>query len=151
MSHGLCGSAHCFQSGPSYAHLDVIVDYRPIAARSGRGRFDFAANGLGVARDSGSSKLAPPAPELVASGVENMQIRYGVFQANSSVRYMAANEMAATDWDIVQSVQIWLLMRSERVDPGYQNNTTYTMGTQNIAVNDGFRRMLLRAVVELRN
>ena len=90
-------------------------------------------------------------PELVASGVENMQIRYGVFQANSSVRYMAANEMAATDWDIVQSVQIWLLMRSERVDPGYQNNTTYTMGTQNIAVNDGFRRMLLRAVVELRN
>jgi type IV pilus assembly protein PilW len=90
-------------------------------------------------------------PELVASGVENMQIRYGVFQANSSVRYMSAADMAPADWDIVQSVQVWLLMRATRPEPDYQNNNTYTMGTQNIAVNDNFRRLLLRSVIELRN
>jgi type IV pilus assembly protein PilW len=90
-------------------------------------------------------------PELVASGVENFQIRYGVFQANSSVRYMSAAEMAPTDWDIVQSVQIWLLLRSAQGDAGYANTNTYTMGTQNITVNDNFRRLLLRSVIELRN
>jgi type IV pilus assembly protein PilW len=90
-------------------------------------------------------------PELVASGVENLQIRYGVFQANSSVRYMSAAEMAPTDWDIVRSVQIWLLMRSTQGDAGYANTNTYTLGTQNITVNDNFRRLLVRSVIELRN
>ena len=90
-------------------------------------------------------------PELVASGVENFQVRYGVFQANSNVRYMSAAEMAPADWDIVQSVQIWLLLRSARPDPDYVNNNTYTMGTQDITVNDNFRRLLLRSVIELRN
>ena len=90
-------------------------------------------------------------PELVASGVENLQIRYGVFQADQSVRYMSAAEMAPADWDIVQSVQVWLLLRAARPEPDYQNNNTYTMGTQNIVVNDNFRRLLLRSVIELRN
>ncbi len=91
------------------------------------------------------------APELVASGVENMQVRYGVFQTNSTVRYLSADEITPTEWDLVKSVQIWLLMRSPSIDTGYQNNNTYTMGTQAIAVNDGFRRLLLSSVIELRN
>lgn len=91
------------------------------------------------------------AAELVASGVENLQIRYGVFQTNDTIRYVSADEMAAGDWDLVKSVQIWLLMRSAQPDPGYTNNTTYPMGAQNITVNDGFQRLLLSSVIELRN
>jgi len=87
------------------------------------------------------------APELVASG----QVRYGVFQTNSTIQYFSANEIAAADWDLVKSLEIWVLLRSPRVDAGYQNNTTYTMGGQNVVVNDGLRRLLLSSVTELRN
>jgi type IV pilus assembly protein PilW len=52
--------------------------------------------------------------ELVASGVENLQVRYGVFQTNDTVRYLRADEMGATDWDLVRSVQVALLMRDRR-------------------------------------
>lgn len=90
-------------------------------------------------------------PELVASGVENLQVRYGVFQTNSTVQYFSANEIAAADWDLVKSLEIWVLLASDRPDAGYQNNTTYTMGGQNVAVNDGLRRLLLSSVTELRN
>jgi type IV pilus assembly protein PilW len=90
-------------------------------------------------------------PELVASGVENMQIRYGVFQTDSTTKYLSADLITATDWDAVKSVQIWLLMRSSITDAGYQNNNTYTMGSQNVTVNDGYRRLLLSSVEELRN
>jgi Tfp pilus assembly protein PilW len=89
--------------------------------------------------------------ELVASGVENMQIRYGVFQTDMTVQYLAADSMAGTDWDAVKSVQIWLLMRSSVTDSGYVNNKTYTMGAQSITKNDGYPRLLLSTVVNLRN
>jgi len=90
-------------------------------------------------------------PELVASGVENFQVRYGVFLTNSTAQYKSAAEMTADDWDLIQSLQIWLLLRSPLPDPDYVNNNTYVMGTQNITVNDNFRRLLLSSVVELRN
>jgi len=90
-------------------------------------------------------------PELVASGVENMQVRYGVFQTNTTVQYFSANEISSTDWDLVKSVEVWLLLRSERPDAGYQNNTTYAMGGQNVVVNDNLQRLLLSGVTELRN
>ena len=91
------------------------------------------------------------APELVASGVENFQVRYGVFQTNSTTQYFSADEIAAADWDLVKSLEVWLLLRSDRPDAGYQNNTTYAMGGQDVAVNDGLRRLLLSSVTELRN
>jgi type IV pilus assembly protein PilW len=90
-------------------------------------------------------------PELVASGVENMQVRYGVFQTNTTVQYFSASEIAAADWDLVKSLEVWLLLRSDRPDSGYQNNNTYVMGGQNFVVNDGLRRLLLSSVTELRN
>lgn len=93
--------------------------------------------------------------ELVASGVENMQIRYGVFRTDGSVRYVNADQVTldadTNEWDLVESVQIWLLMRSVLPEPGYQNNNTYELGTQDIAVNDGYRRLILSSVIQLRN
>jgi Tfp pilus assembly protein PilW len=91
------------------------------------------------------------ASELVATGVENLQVRYGVFQTNSTIRYLSADEITPADWDLVKSVQVWLLVRSALPEGGYQNNNTYTMGAQNIVVNDAFRRLLLSSVIELRN
>jgi hypothetical protein len=91
------------------------------------------------------------APELVASGVENMQVRYGVFQTNSTVQYFSANEISVADWDLVKSLEVFLLLRASAPDAGYQNNNTYAMAGQNVVVNDGLRRLLLSSVTELRN
>jgi type IV pilus assembly protein PilW len=89
--------------------------------------------------------------ELVASGVENLQIRYGIFQTNDTVRYLAADGLSSADWDLVRSVQVFLLMRAASPEPGYVNDTTYSMGGTDYIVNDGYPRLLLTAVIQLRN
>jgi hypothetical protein len=90
-------------------------------------------------------------PELVASGVENLQIRYGVFQTNDTTRYLAAADVAASEWDLVRSVQVFLLMRAASAEPGYTDTATYAMGGSNYTVNDGFPRLMLTAVIQQRN
>lgn len=89
--------------------------------------------------------------ELVASGVENLQIRYGVFQTNDTVRYLRADEMGASDWDLVRSVQVALLMRASSAEAGYQNTTSYDLSGTTYAVNDSFPRLALSAWVQQRN
>jgi len=90
-------------------------------------------------------------PELVATGVENLQIRFGVFQTNDTVRYFAPDQVSAADWDLVKTVQVALLMRSTTAEPGYSNTTTYSMAGTNVTVNDSFRRVLVNGSVDLRN
>jgi type IV pilus assembly protein PilW len=90
-------------------------------------------------------------PELVATGVENMQLRFGLFRTNDTVRYLSADQMSASDWDLVKSVEVSLLMRAANTEPGYVNTNTYVMGAANVTVNDGYRRVLVNTVVQLRN
>lgn len=97
-------------------------------------------------------RLAPgPAmvPELVASGVENLQVQFGSFDPAVGTQYH--DPSAVADWDAVSSVQITLLMRGTAAEPGYQNTTTYEIGDQKLTVNDGFRRSVVSTVVQLRN
>jgi type IV pilus assembly protein PilW len=91
------------------------------------------------------------APELVASGVEQFQVRYGVFQTNDTVRYLRADEMATAEWDLVRAVQVFVLMRTATPESGYANNTSFAMGGVNYAVNDGYPRLLLASTVQQRN
>jgi type IV pilus assembly protein PilW len=90
-------------------------------------------------------------PELVASGVENMQIRYGVFQTNNTVSYLTANNVPASDWDLIRAVEVTLLMRGATPEPDYQNNTTYDLSGTSYAVNDSYPRLVLSAVMQQRN
>ncbi len=89
--------------------------------------------------------------ELVASGVENMQVRYGVFQTNDTVRYTTADQMSATDWDLVRSVQVSLLMRAATAEPQYVNTTSYDLSGTTVTVNDGYPRLALSALLQQRN
>ncbi len=89
--------------------------------------------------------------ELIATGVEHLQVRYGVFQTNDTVRYLNASEMGSGDWDLVRSVQVFILMRSTSTETDYVNNTSYAMGDTTYTVNDAYPRLLLTAVVQLRN
>ncbi len=96
------------------------------------------------------------ARELVASGIERMQVQYGQLTTALTTSYVdtiagTSFEPASTSWDEVNSVRIWLLARNATPEPGYVNTTTYAMGSQPYTVNDNFRRQLFSSVVQLRN
>lgn len=116
--------------------------------------------------------------ELVATGIENMQVQYGVedstsngvlvYDANGNptgnARFENANNVDTnagingttpqSKWNAVSSVRIWLLARnigSERND-AYINANTYNMGNfPAYTPNDSFRRQLYTTTVQLRN
>jgi type IV pilus assembly protein PilW len=88
--------------------------------------------------------------QLIASGIENMQIQYGVTTA-AGTRFYDASTVPASEWPQVVAVRIWLLARSTTAEPGLTNTSTYTLGDQTITVNDGFQRQVFPLVVQLRN
>ena len=100
--------------------------------------------------------------EMVVSGIEAMQFEYGITTASGSsqsTQYFTANNISGsagatgpTGWDGVNSVRIWLLARSAKAEPGYQNTNTYTMSNRVYGpVNDNFYRQIFSTVVQLRN
>ncbi|MFZ4479304.1 MAG: PilW family protein [Rhodoferax sp.] len=99
--------------------------------------------------------------ELVASGIEHLQVQYGILNTATPPTTQFFNTLAGTsvstvanDWDNVNSVRIWLLARNETAEPGYQNSNSYVMGDQTYdysAAPDGFRRQVFSTVVQLRN
>jgi type IV pilus assembly protein PilW len=97
--------------------------------------------------------------ELVASGIEQMQVQYGQSTTTPNTKYLNANELAgsssdpsAGEWEQVNSVRIWLLARNAKPEPGLVNSTTYPMGDNPfVAPGDNFRRQLFSTVVQLRN
>jgi type IV pilus assembly protein PilW len=100
------------------------------------------------------------ARELVASGIERMQVQYGILSTAPDVQFYdtiagSASETTPTNpavnWSNVKSVRIWLLARNATQEPGYTNTQTYAMGNQSYTVNDGFRRQLYTTVVQMRN
>ena len=88
-----------------------------------------------------------PAAEQIATGVEQLQVRYlvnGAYEDADTVE-------AANDWPDVQAVRVWLLMRSECPESGLVNPVDFTMGDVTVAGDDGFRRQLYVSTVMLRN
>lgn len=97
--------------------------------------------------------------EMVASGVENLQAQYGMYETDGSTRFFPADQVApgtnstATtgNWQKISTVKVNMLVRSTTAEPGYSNTTTYNLGNSSITVNDGFRRQLSAFTINLRN
>lgn len=96
--------------------------------------------------------------QLMASNIEDMQLQYARVTTDLNTRFYNADAISglstdalAGEWDDVSAVQIWLLVRGTLPEPGYSNTNTYTLGDRTITVNDGYRREVLSAVVQLRN
>jgi type IV pilus assembly protein PilW len=88
-------------------------------------------------------------PELVASGVENFQVRYGVVDGAGNRQYLDAQNVS--NWDLVSSLEISLLVRAAAKEPGYTASATYKLGDQTVSASDGYRRVVFNTVVQLRN
>jgi type IV pilus assembly protein PilW len=105
----------------------------------------------------------PNAREIVAPGIENMQIQYGLTSAADSTsanEYRNAGNIADADWSRVVSVRIWVIVRAEDLEKGFSNNTgsfrlpagVFTPSELDAPNdNDGFRRIVLSRTVSLRN
>jgi type IV pilus assembly protein PilW len=100
------------------------------------------------------------AAELIASGIENLQIQYARARTDASSQYLDASAISGNsylsatpsmDWDDVNSVRIWLLARNTAPETGYANTTRYAMGNSGTTVADSYRRQLFSSVVNLRN
>lgn len=98
------------------------------------------------------------ASELVVSGIEDMQVQYGVvtgIDPNLNTQYL--NASAVTDWTAVRSVRVWLLVRNSTAERNetYSNQIQYTLGnkvvTPTVGTNDQFRRQVYSATIQLRN
>lgn len=98
-------------------------------------------------------------PELVAPGVEAMQLQFGRLATSGNTQYQNADALSTatststdpSEWDDVNAVRVWLLVRSFTSEPGYSNTTTYTLGDRTITANDRLRRELITATVQVRN
>jgi type IV pilus assembly protein PilW len=92
--------------------------------------------------------------QLIASGIENMQVQYGV-STDAGVRYYDASAVPATLWTSVTSVRLWLLARSTTVDTGNVSTAAYAMGDvtypdRSTTTSDGYQRQLFPLVVQIR-
>jgi hypothetical protein len=89
-------------------------------------------------------------PELVASNVEDMQIKYVRALPGGLTGLYDANSISATEWADISAVQVWLLVRSTSAEVA-PHTSTYTLGDKNVTFNDGFRREVVTTLVRLRN
>ena len=100
-------------------------------------------------------------PQALAEGVETMKLEYGIASSATSIdtaQYVDATT-AASNWGLVRSVRVSLVVRANERDVGYADNTTYTLpdGTAGgtaynpAAAVQSYHRKLFTTVVQIRN
>ena len=113
---------------------------------------DFAGDGLPSLRRV--DLVAGPAvqDQLILPGVENLQIQFGIDtnQDRSVDQYVNADQVP--DWTKVYSARVWVLVRSQHVDKKVDTSEIFTIAGNAVAFgNDGYRRLLISSVINLRN
>jgi type IV pilus assembly protein PilW len=114
-----------------------------------------------LAWDAVTESMAIQTEDLV-QGVENMRFRFGYdsdYDGEVDTLANVADVTGADKWDVVTSLQVFLLLASDVIDPNYTNDKTYQLG--DIAVNKEYlefygrpvnvRRILLHSDITLRN
>jgi hypothetical protein len=102
------------------------------------------------------------APELVASGVDDLQVQYDVLDpATEQVRIHDAGgapldansvDSTATGWDNVTAVRVFLLVRAQTPEHGFKpGSRSYTLGSRTVTYDDNVPRQVVSSVFSLRN
>jgi type II secretory pathway component PulJ len=112
-----------------------------------------------------SRLLAGPAmsaPELVASGIDDMQLQFEVrnaatdairiHDAGTSPLNASSVTTAASGWDSVTAVRVYLLVRAQGGDGGFApGSRSYTLGSRTVTYSDNIPRQVVASVFSLRN
>jgi hypothetical protein len=107
---------------------------------------------------------AMSAPELVASGIEDMQVQFDVrngddvqvLDPGAAPLTAAIAADSATDgptgWDDVVAVRVFLLVRAQAGEVGFTpGSRDYQLGSRTVTFNDNIPRQVLSSVFSLRN
>lgn len=103
--------------------------------------------------------------EEVLPGIEDFQVQFGVDTdtpgaANRGVvdRYVNPGDAIITPGAVgfmpeaeILAVRVWVRVRAERPEVGYQNTNTYTYAGVNFTPNDSYRRVVMSKTIYLRN
>ena len=144
--------AQVMQGNAASTVLDEPQWIRPLAARayfvrnSGRTCGGQAIPSLWLVQLGANGQPADPV-ELV-SGVENLQVQWGVDDGAGNVDTYVDTP---ADWDSVIAARVWILARSECPEAGHTDDRTYQMGNDDYSENDNYRRQLYVSTVRLRN
>lgn len=92
-------------------------------------------------------------PVTLVPGVEQFQVRFGEDPDGDGNVDQFSPPAAVADYDSVQSVQVYLLLRSTTQDPDFDDDRSYDLGgvTVTPGADDHWRRQLLEFSVLLRN
>ncbi len=90
--------------------------------------------------------------ECLATGVEQLHIQFGIdVDGDGAVNQYKANPTAA-EMPTALTARVYILVRSDSIDPAYTNNKTYHLGDLDIAGGgDHFYRRVFSSTVKLRN
>lgn len=90
--------------------------------------------------------------EELVSGVEDMQVQLGIDSDSDGAvdEYLSAGAAVASPQSVI-AARIWLRVRADSPELGFQDAATYQYADVSIAPKDGFRRLLVSSTVQLRN
>ena len=94
------------------------------------------------------------AKQLIAEGIENMQILYGVDENEDDVadRYVSANDVKDDLWNTVVSIQIAVLARSLREVKDKAEIKKFTLlDFEHTTLSDRYQRAVFSTTISLRN
>lgn len=106
-----------------------------------------------LAWDAVAGSMSIQTEDLV-QGVENMRFRFGYDSNDDGEVDTLANvtDVSIADaWNQVTSLQVFLLLASDVIDPSYTNAKTYQVGDIAVSPGDSVRRILLHSDITLRN
>ena len=106
-----------------------------------------------LAWDAVAGSMSIQTEDLV-QGVENMRFRFGYDSNDDGEVDTLANltDVSIADaWNQVTSLQVFLLLASDVIDPSYTNEKTYQLGDIAVSPGDAVRRILLHSDITLRN
>ncbi len=91
--------------------------------------------------------------QLLVSGVSDLQVQFGEDLTGDQLVDRYVNPDAVTDWSAVFSAKIWLVMRSDKQQPGVDTSKSFEIAGQTVNVGSvgGFRNFVVSSVINLRN
>lgn len=90
--------------------------------------------------------------EVIADGVENIQFLYGKGDTGQVVQYVNSAAIAAGSWGNIVSVQVAILIRSEKKVKTEAESKTYTLlDTVVTSPSDRYQREVFSTTIQLRN
>lgn len=105
---------------------------------------------------------AMTAPELVASGIDDLQVQFEVrngttgevrlFDAGTAPLDASSVTTTASGWDDVSAVRVFLLVRAQGGEGDFApGSRTYTLGSREVSYDDKIPRQVMTSVFSLRN